>query len=489
MADDKKYIAVDLGAESGRIMLGAVSEDKIEIEEAHRFQNGPLRQDDSLRWDFDGLFGEIKTGIAKACKLSGGEVCGIGVDSWGVDFGLLDESGKLIENPYHYRDARTNGMMEKAFALMPRREIYENTGLQFMVLNTLYQLFAASLAGSPALRKAKRLVFMADLVSYHLCGRQYAEYTLASTSQLMDMRSGAWSRKIFEKLSLPLSIMPEVVRAGTVAGKISAELAAELGVGEMPVVAVGSHDTASAVAAVPAHADNWAYLSSGTWSLMGVEIPAAIINEKSFGYEFTNEGGVFNTIRLLKNIMGLWVLQECRRQWQRDGVDVSYTRIADLASKAKPFAAFIDVDQPAFFSPGDMPARINEYLNSTGQAPVYDKGQMARVILESLAVKYRSTMEMIEDTVGRRMDVLHIVGGGIRNELLCQFAADAVNKRVVAGPVEATALGNIMMQAVATGQIRGLEQGRRLVGRSVELKEYAPENIGAWDEYYKKHVH
>jgi len=285
---------------------------------------------------------------------------------------------------------------------------------------------------------------------------------------------------------LPIQIMPEVVRAGTVVGKLTDAIAKEIGASAIPVIAIGSHDTASAVAAVPSKGGKWAYLSSGTWSLMGVEIPKAIINDKSFGYEFTNEGGVCGTIRLLKNIMGLWVLQECRRQWQREGEELSYDQIAEAAAKAKPFAAFIDVDHTEFYSPGDMPAKINVYLKSTGQNVISDKGQMARVILESLAIKYRKTMEMLEDTIGDPIDVLHIVGGGIKNELLCQFAADAINKKVITGPAEATALGNIMMQAIATGQIKTVEQGRKLVAGSVELKTYTPQDVKVWEEQYKK---
>lgn len=486
MPAEKKYIAVDLGAESGRVMLGRVSADSIELEEAHRFLNGPIKQAGSLRWDFAKLFSEVKAGISKAVKAADSQVCGIGVDTWGVDYGLLDAKGRLIENPYHYRDSRTNGMIEKSFEFMPKREIYENTGLQFMPFNTIYQLLAAKLAKTAPLEKAKKLVFMADLVSYHLCGRQYAEYTLASTSQMMDMHTGKWSKAILKKLSLPLEIMPDIVPAGTVAGKLTDAIAKEIGAVGIPVIAIGSHDTASAVAAVPSKDGKWAYLSSGTWSLMGVEIFKPIINDKSFGYEFTNEGGVGNTIRLLKNIMGLWVLQECRRQWQREGDELSYDRITEAAAKAKPFAAFIDVDHTEFFAPGDMPAKINAYLGSTGQNTINDKGQMARVILESLAIKYRKTTEMLEDTIGDTIATLHIVGGGIKNELLCQFTADAINRNVITGPVEATALGNIMMQAIATGQIKTVAQGRKLVAASSELKAYTPQNVKTWDEQYKK---
>jgi len=338
MAEIKKYIAVDLGAESGRVMLGSVSTRKLILEEIHRFSNGPIEENGSLRWDFNKLLSEIKTGIAKAAKAARTQVWGIGVDSWGVDFGLLDVDGKLVENPYHYRDSQTNGMREKAFEMMSKRDIYENTGIQFMQLNSVYQLLAMRLNNSIALATATKLIFIADLISYYLCGKIFAEYTLASTSQFMDMRTGKWSKEVLEKLSLPIGIMPKIVRPGTVVGQLSARIGIELGCGPVPVIAIGSHDTASAVVAVPAAGDaNWAYLSSGTWSLMGVEVSDAIVDDKTFQYEFTNEGGVDNTIRLLKNIMGLWLMQECRRQWQREGTDLSYTDLAALADKAEPF--------------------------------------------------------------------------------------------------------------------------------------------------------
>ncbi|MHC4630188.1 MAG: rhamnulokinase, partial [Planctomycetota bacterium] len=329
MAEVRKYIAVDLGAESGRVMLGSVSADKLVLKEIHRFDNGPIEEAGSLRWDFNKLLSEVKTGISKAVKTARAQVWGIGIDSWGVDFGLLDADGRLIENPYHYRDSRTNGMMEKAFELMSKREIYENTGVQFMQFNSVYQLLAMRLGNSIALAKAKYLIFMADLFSYYLCGKIFGEYSLASTSQFMDMRTGQWSREVLDKLSLPIGILPKIVRPGTVVGQLGARVGSELGCGPIPVIAIGTHDTASAVAAVPAaEGTNWAYLSSGTWSLMGVEVPQAVINEKSFEYEFTNEGGVENTIRLLKNIMGLWLMQECKRQWQKEGTELSYAELS-----------------------------------------------------------------------------------------------------------------------------------------------------------------
>ncbi|MHC4555948.1 MAG: rhamnulokinase [Planctomycetota bacterium] len=487
MAEVKKYIAVDLGAESGRVMVGSVSADKLVLEEIHRFGNGPVEDAGSLRWDFNRLFSEVKVGIGKAAKAAGAQVWGIGVDTWGVDFGLLDADGKLIENPYHYRDSQTNRMMEKAFELMSKREIYENTGLQFMQLNSVYQLLAMRLNNSPALAKAKNLIFIADLFSYYLCGKIFGEYSLASTSQFMDMRIGQWSKEVLDRLSLPIDIMPKVIEPGTVVGQLTAEIGKELGCGPIPVIAIGSHDTASAVVAVPAAGDaDWAYLSSGTWALMGVEVPKAIVNDKTFKYEFTNEGGVENTIRLLKNIMGLWLMQECRRQWQREGTELSYAELAALAEKAEPFAYHINVDYSGFLAPGDMPKRINDYLAETGQNPIEDKGQMIRTILESLAIKCRSVMAAIEDITENTIEILHIVGGGTQNKLLCQFTANALGKKVITGPIEATAIGNLLMQAKATGQIQSLAEAREIVRNSFELKEYQPQETTLWQEQYEK---
>ncbi len=486
MADEKKYIAVDLGAESGRVMLGTVSDERIVLEEIHRFSNGPIEEDGSLRWDFDKLFSEIKTGIGLAGKKVGNGISGIGVDSWGVDFGLLDADGKLVENPYHYRDSRTNGMMEKAFELLSKREIYENTGIQFMQLNSVYQMLAMRLANSGVLAKAKNLVFIADLVSYYLCGKIFAEYSLASTSQFMDMRAGKWSGEVLDRLSLPVDILPDVVEPGTIVGQMSPGLQKELGCGPVPVIAIGSHDTASAIAGVPAVGGSWAYLSSGTWSLMGVEIPEAIVNDKTFEYEFTNEGGVENTIRLLKNIMGLWLMQECRRQWQKEGTKLSYDKLTAMAEQAEPFAGFLNVDDSVFLAPGNIPDRINEYLRRIGQNLTEGKGQMIRITMESLALKYRQVMDAIEDVTGGTIEILHIVGGGIKNELLCQFTANATGKKVITGPMEATASGNILMQAKAAGQIKTLDQARKIVCNSFELKEYQPQNVSLWQEQYDR---
>lgn len=488
MVETASYIAVDLGAESGRVMLGRVADRRLSLEQVHRFANGPVEERDSLRWDFDRLLSEIKTGIGLAAKKAGGQVRGIGVDTWGVDFGLLGADGQLLEKPYHYRDSRTNGMMDKAFGQMPKRRVYENTGIQFMQLNSLYQLLAMRLANPDVLAKTDRLLFMADLFSYFLCGKALGEYTLASTSQMMDMRTGKWSKPIFEELSLPMGIMPEIVRPGTVIGDLTDEVAKEIGCGKIPVIAVGSHDTASAVLGVPGKGDKWAYLSSGTWSLMGVELPNAIINDKTFQYEFTNEGGVEKTIRLLKNIMGLWLVQECKRQWQREGQDLPYGKLTRMAAEAEPFFGYIDCDNSDFLAPGDMPARISESLSRTGQKSTNDKGQMLRAVLESLALKYRSVLKAIEDATGSEVDVLHIVGGGIQNELLCQFTANAIGRKVITGPIEATASGNILMQAKAAGQLKSIDEAREVVRNSFELKEYQPQDTTLWKRQYDKFV-
>lgn len=485
MADSKSYIAVDLGAESGRVMLGTVVGKKLSLVECHRFSNGPV-EEDGLRWDFARLMGEIKQGIGKAIKMNDGQVAGIAVDSWGVDFGLLDAQGQLLEKPFHYRDGRTNGMMEKAFEQMPRREIYAATGIQFMQFNTIFQLLSLRRERPDILKKTHKITFIADLVAYFLCGTLYGEYTLASTSQLMNMATGTWATEVFNRLGLPESIMPPLVKPGTVVGSLKPELAAEFNCPPIPVIAVGSHDTASAVSGVPAKTERWAYLSSGTWSLMGLEVPQPVINDATYESQFTNEGGVNNTIRLLKNIMGLWLVQECRRQWQREGTDLSYGELARMAHNAKPFVGFVDPDYQEFISPGEMPAKIGRYLAQTGQAVIADKGQLIRAILESLALKYRMVLEKLEAVAGHTIDVLHVVGGGIQNELLCQFTADAIGRNVIAGPVEATASGNILMQAMATGQLGSLQEARAMVANSYELKEYHPEKPELWLKQYQK---
>ena len=486
MSDKRNYIAVDLGAESGRLMLGTLSGNKLELKEAHRFSNGPLEQGGSLRWDFPRLMMEIRRGLRECAAMADGEIAGIGVDSWGVDFGLLDADGKLIENPYHYRDGRTEGMFEEAFKRVPKREIYEATGLQFMRLNTLYQVLAMRLSGDPALEKADKLMFMADLVSHELSGKIFAEYSLASTSQMMNMRTGEWSRELLDRLDLPSKILPGVVPSGTVLAPLAEDIAAEAGMNRAPVIAVASHDTGCAVAAVPGRGTDWAYISSGTWSLIGVELKSAAVNDAAFENSFTNEGGVEGTIRFLKNVGGLWLLQECRREWQKQGDEYSYAELAEMADRGRPFAARIDPDHEPFLAPGDMPEKINQYLVSTGQERIEDRGTMVRAILESLAFTYRGVIENLEAACGRAVKVVHIVGGGSQNELLNRFTANATGRPVVTGPVEATAIGNILIQVKATGQISSLEEIRDIVAASFPTQRYEPADRDRWSEEYER---
>lgn len=478
------YAAVDLGASSGRVMLACLDNETISIQEVHRFENGPVEQDGSLRWDFPRLFGQVQEGLRKAFETQP-SIRSIGIDTWGVDFGLLDAQGNLLENPYHYRDRRTEGMIDQAARTLPKKEIYFNSGIQFMPFNTLFQLLAYR--QQEIFSRASKLFFMPNLLMYFLTGQIQAEYTIASTSQLMDMKTGRWSRRLLEAFDLPAALLPDVIQPGTQAGLLLPSFQKAWGCGPVPVIAVGTHDTASAVAAVPAEKERtWAYLSSGTWSLMGVEIPAAVIDQRTFERSFTNEGGVENTIRLLKNIMGLWLVQECRRCWMQQGHEYSFSQLTQMASQAQPFAGFIDPDDIRFFAPQDMPSAILQYLASTGQRRMEDKGQVIRLILESLAARYRQVLDWLEELTGRPIEVLHIVGGGSQNELLNQLTADAAGKTVLAGPVEATVLGNVLMQAKASGQIRSLEQGRRIIRQSFEIRCYQPRDSAGWQTFLKQ---
>ena len=486
MTQSIHFAAIDLGAESGRVMLADLVAETLTIKEVHRFSNGPIEQDGALHWDFGRLMNEIKTGLKKAFAAQPA-IASIGVDTWGVDYGLIDRAGRLIENPYHYRDRRTSEMIETACSILGRETIYNHTGIQFMPFNTVFQLLACQRQRPELLERADTLLLMPNLIMYELCGAAFAEYTIASTTQLMDMKTGGWSDAILNGLGLPQRILPEIRMPGEQVGTLKAQLAQELGGQKVPIVSVGTHDTASAVAAVPVtHDKSWAYLSSGTWSLMGLEIPAPVIHEQSFALDYTNEGGIGNTIRLLKNIMGLWLVQECRRHWAGEGEDLNYTQITQMATEAQPFTAVLNTDYGEFFSPGQMPQKINQYLAQTGQDSITDKGQMVRTVLESLALKYTSTMDNLKQLGGRPIEVLHIVGGGIQNELLNQLTADATGKTVITGPVEATVIGNVLMQALVAGRIKNLSEGRAIVAQSFAGKEYQPGNVAAWDQYRTK---
>jgi rhamnulokinase len=486
MSKQKSYIAVDLGAESGRVMLGTISDKKLKLQEMHRFETGATSRGDSIRWDVERIFGEIKTGIAAAAKTAGETAVSISFDSWGVDFGLIGKDGKLLEEPFHYRDERNLGMIDEAAKILSRREIYENTGIQFLQFNTLFQLLSLKKNRPEILEKTDKIIMMADLFAYMLCGRAFSEYTLASTGQLVDMRTGQWSRKLLDAFGLNADMLPEIVKPGTVVGKLTPEAAKELGCGELAVVACGSHDTASAVAAVPADKDtNWAYLSSGTWSLLGLEVDEPIINDETFSEQFTNEGGVYGTIRLLKNIMGLWLIQESRRYWLENGTEYSYPELEEMAEQTEPFLGVVDTQYHEFMMPGDMPAKINRCLDRLGYECTDDPAKISRIIVDSLAVAYRKCLERLEALTGKKTDVLHIVGGGTKHLLLCQCAANILGCKVAAGPVEATASGNILVQAIASGQVESLDQAREIVANSFEVKIYEPKDTEKWNEFYK----
>lgn len=481
------YLALDLGAESGRAMLGQIESGRIILRELHRFPNRMVMLHGHLYWDLLHLFAETQ----HALQLAGRErleLAGIGVDTWGVDFGLLDRDGTLLSNPVTYRDHRTDSMMEKVFAKMPREDIYQHTGIQLMQINSLFQLYAMVESQSPLLQIAQRLLFVPDLINFMLTGRQISEFTFSTTSQLFNPVTRTWADPIFAKLGLPRHLMAEVLEPATVIGELRRELANTSGLGPVPVIAVGCHDTASAVAAVPAQSEHWAYLSSGTWSLMGVEVRAPLINADSLAMNFTNEGGVAGTMRLLKNIMGLWLLQECRRQWHRDGKNFDYGQLMHLAGNAPPFRSLLNPDEPAFLHPENMPQAISDFCRRTHQPLPESEGEFVRCIFESLVLQYRRVTEMLERLQGTAIDVLHIVGGGSQNVLLNQFTADAIGKPVLAGPVEATALGNVVVQALAMGEFRDLAEARQAIKGSFAIQEFHPHTSAQWEEGYQEFV-
>jgi rhamnulokinase len=475
----KHYLALDLGAESGRAIGGAISADKLSLLEIHRFVNQPIRKPSGLHWDVANLWNEIK----KSIKLSAQKMPmeSIGLDTWGVDFALLDKDGVLLGDPYHYRDIRTDGMLEAAFAHISREEIFAQTGIQFMQINTLYQLLAMVIKNDPQLGSAQTFLTIPDLFNYWLSGRVTCEFSNATTTQCFDPHTRAWAIPLLKSLGIPTHIFPAVCEPGTFLGALLPQVAAETGSGSIRVVAPACHDTGSAVVAVPAENEDFAWLSSGTWSILGAEVRQPVLSEKALAYNFTNEGGVFGTWRLSKNITGLWLVQECKREW-----GLSYDELTRRAAKAKPFIAVIDPDSSVFLHPGNMPEKIRKFCVDTGQTVPKTEGEIIRVALESLALKYRFVLERLEELAGKHLEPLHIFGGGTKNRLLNQFSADATGRTVVAGPVEATAIGNILMQAITLGELGSLQDARRLVRRSFGIEEYHPEDGNAWESVYQK---
>ena len=482
------YLAFDLGAESGRAVLGWLADDELRLEEVHRFANGPVRVGDSLHWDVLRLWSEVQRGLALAAARAGDGLASLGVDTWGVDFGLLAADDSLLGNPHHYRDPRTDGMLEAAFAVTPRDEIYRQTGIQLMQLNTLYQLLAMVRADSPALASARHLLMMPDLLNFWLSGVKANEFTDATTTQCYDPRGERWATGLLERLGIPTGLFGDIVPPGTALGPLRPSVAADAHCPPVQVIATASHDTASAVAAVPAAATDYVYISSGTWSLMGIESPAPVISDASLRANLTNEGGVAGTIRLLKYIMGMWLVQECRRAWAAEGKTYTYDALTALAEAAPAFGPLINPSDARYLAPGEMPARIQAACRESDQSVPDTPGALVRCVLESLALEYRRVIDLIETIVSRPMTAVHIVGGGSRNRLLNQLTANATGRPVIAGPVEATATGNILVQAIATGRLASLREGRDLLRRIVETTTYEPRDGAAWDAVYERYL-
>jgi len=483
-----KVLGFDYGASSGRAMLGIFDGEKITLEEIHRFSNDPVNINGTMYWDVLRLFHELKTGIIECRKKGHGDISSIAIDTWGVDFGLLDKEGRLLENPVHYRDKRTDGIIEEVCEIIPRKELYKRTGIQFMQFNTIYQLYALQKERPDLLERADKMLFMPDLLSYFLTGSKYSEYSIASTAQMLDINTGDWDRELLEKVGIPQNFLAEIIDGGTIVGTLKNEICDEVGIKSIPVISVAGHDTGSAVMSAPADTENFAFLSSGTWSLLGTELKKPIVSDLSAELEYSNEGGFDRTIRFLKNIMGLWIYQDCRRQWNREGDTMTFDELEFGARSAEPFRSLIDPDNNDFYHHGHMPEKVQEFCKRTGQKVPESKPQIVRCIMESLALKYRNVFEGLEEVVGKRIPHLHIVGGGCKNVMISQFTANALGRTITTGPIEATSTGNILAQLIALGHIKGMNEARQVVRNSFEIKEWYPENTDIWDEQYKYFV-
>ncbi len=485
----KTMLAIDLGASSGRGIIGKFDGEKITLEEIHRFSNDPVQMPGGFYWDIPRLLFDIKAAILAASHMGGVDT--VGIDTWGVDYGYLDRSGALLAIPYHYRDKRCDNAPEYVFEnVISRRELYDITGIQSLNFNTVYQM-AADLRDRPwIVDNAECLLHIPDLLGYMLTGVKASEYTVVSTGAVLDAEKRDYAPELIEKLGFPEKLLCPVVQPGYRMGKLLPPVEEETGNTGVEVIKVASHDTASAVLAVPAENEDFLYISSGTWSLMGIESKEPVISDVSAKYDFTNEGGVFGTVRVLKNIMGLWIQQESRRQWKREGKTYTFDELSEMAQNAKPLQCFIDPDDALFSPAGNMPRRICEYCEKTGQHVPENVGEIVRCIFESLALKYRWVAEKLEETAGRTYSTINIVGGGTKESMLSRFTADATHKTVCCGPVEATALGNIAMQAIANGEINDLWEARRIIRNSTELKIYTPdtEKAADWDEAYQRFV-
>jgi rhamnulokinase len=480
--NDWLYIAVDLGAGSGRVFLAGMAPGELLLEEARRFRYPPSESDGHLRWDFPLIFDEIKAGVRAAgerARALGRTVRSIGVDSWGVDYGLIDEAGRLVERPVCYRDERTRNAMAEVFARVPRAEIFERTGIQFLVFNTLFQLHAHAQAGIP--QTASRLLLIPDLINFFLTGRAVTEYTNATTTQLVNARTGGWDTELIERLNLPARLLTEIVPAGTDLGPLAPALADELNLAGVRVSAPATHDTGSAVAGAPL-AQRWAYISSGTWSLVGVERDAPLLGAEVARHNFTNEGGAFGTVRFLKNVMGLWIFESCRKEWQARGLRVDYDELLNEAATIEDAPGLVFPDDPRLFNPPSMLDALDAQLAENGleRAPS-DPPALTKIIMDSLALRYASALRVIESLTGRRISGVHVVGGGSRNDYLNQATANAARMPVLAGPIEATVIGNALAQAIAGGRFASLAEARRHVSENVQLKRFDPVDAPAWE--------
>lgn len=480
----KRVLAFDFGASSGRAIIGEFNGEKISLREIHRFSNDPVSINGTVYWDVQRLFFEIKQGILKAKEDGGFD--SIGIDTWGVDFGLLRKDGTLIENPVHYRDKRNDGMVEKSTKYMSHERLYDITGIQFMDFNTVFQLLSLKENRPYILEEADTLLFMPDLLAYMLTGVKSTEYSIATTSQMVDLKTQNWSDEILDAFGIKKDLLTDIVATGTVIGQLSDEICEELGVPKADVISVASHDTQSAVSAAPCEYEDFAFISSGTWSLFGTEVKEPIINEASKRLNVTNEGGYGYSIAFLKNICGLWLIQESRRQWIREGKEYSYAELEKLALECEPLKCFIDPDAPEFAVMGNIPERVKEYCKKTNQYVPQTVGEIMRCIYESLALKYRLTFDGIMECTGKSYDRIHVMGGGTKDKLLLGMTAQSCNVNVYGGPIEATALGNIAIQLISSGEIESISKARKIIANGENLTLYKPENRDGWDEAYAR---
>jgi len=477
MASENKFIGFDLGAESGRCVVAVLKDKKIILNEVHRFTTHNIKYPGGFHWDILAIYKEIVEGLRKANKEFGSHFDGIGIDTWGADYVLIDPENRIMSYPYHYRDERTDAIMEEAFDIVPKEVLYRNTGISFTQFNTLFQLLAEKKRDFNQLNHAGKMLLMPDFLNFMLSGEKKAEYSIASTTSLADPKARNWHWKLIDSFGLPRNIFPEMVEPGFKLGPLLNSIASETGLSNnIPLFASAGHDTASAVVSVPAIKENWAYLSSGTWSLMGIELSNPWLTPEAMKYNFTNEGGVERTTRFQKNILGLWPIQECRRYWLEKGEEYYYSQLAELAQKEGEVNAWVDLNDQRFFQTGNMPEKIKTYLQETGQTVKSNPGFIVRVVLESLAYNYSYTVKQIEEVTGKKIETLHAVGGGIKNELLTQFTADAIGRTVIAGPVEGTIIGNIGVIAVASGAVSNIAEWRNIVKQSFDFKSYKPLN-------------